>query len=84
MKLLLTLIGGLFVMTQGALAPQDPQTDIYQLGGGVGEPTLIYHVSPTYTAAAFDARLSGTVDLQAVVLASGSVTRVRVVHSLVS
>jgi protein TonB len=51
-------------------------------GGDVTAPTLIRSVDPRYTNEALIAKLAGTVELEAVVLANGTVGPVRVTQSL--
>jgi protein TonB len=53
-----------------------------QPGGGVTAPTLIRSVDPRYTPGALVAKITGVVELDAVVLANGTVGEVRVVKSL--
>jgi len=53
-----------------------------QVGGDVTNPTLIRSVDPVYTAPALAAKLSGTVELEVVVLTNGTVGSVRVTKSL--
>jgi protein TonB len=50
--------------------------------GRVSSPQLVRKVDPEYTSAAMHAKLQGTVVLEAVVLADGSVGDVRIVRSL--
>ena len=50
--------------------------------GRVSSPQLIRKVDPEYTSAAMHAKLQGTVVLEAVVLADGTVGDVRIVRSL--
>jgi len=54
----------------------------YRPGPGVTSPRSVASVSPTYTDAAREARLQGTVTLEAVVRPDGTVADVRVVRSL--
>lgn len=51
-------------------------------GNGVSWPRLVREVKPNYTAEAMRAHIEGLVELEIVVLADGSVGRVRVVRSL--
>jgi periplasmic protein TonB len=53
-----------------------------QPGGGVSWPRLVREVKPNYTADAMRAKVQGMVGLEIVVLADGSVGRVRVTRSL--
>jgi TonB family protein len=58
--------------------------DEYGSGGGATSPILIREVKPAYSVDAMRAKLQGTVELEVVVLADGSVdpNRIRVVRSL--
>jgi protein TonB len=51
-------------------------------GGDVLAPTLIRSVDPKFTPEAMQARIQGTVELEAVVQANGTVGMVRVTRSL--
>ncbi|HET7217219.1 MAG TPA: energy transducer TonB, partial [Vicinamibacterales bacterium] len=51
-------------------------------GNGVSWPRLLQEVKPNYTADAMRARVEGIVELEIVVLADGTVGRVRVTRSL--
>ncbi len=66
-----------------AVPPEDgrpaPRKQDYYRGGGI---TAVRIVQPTYTAAAIQAGLEGTVEIEAVVLTDGTVGDVRVVKSL--
>ena len=55
---------------------------VYRAGDGVTLPVPVKQVKPGYTSSAQDARIQGTVRLEAVVQASGSVGDVTVVDSL--
>jgi protein TonB len=59
---------------------QDAQ--VYRPGNGVTPPTLVKDVKPAYTHAAMQARIEGTVLLEAVVEADGTVGSVSVTRSL--
>ena len=59
-------------------APQTP----YKPGPGIVNPVVVRSVQPKYTREAMNARLSGSVELEAVVLADGTVGEVKVVKSL--
>jgi protein TonB len=52
------------------------------LGAGITPPVPVYQAKPRYTAAAMQAKLSGEVLLEIVVLGDGSVGAVRVLRSL--
>jgi protein TonB len=56
--------------------------DEYQIGDNVTTPEVIYEKRPTYTPDALLARLQGVVEIEAVVLADGSVARPRIIRSL--
>jgi protein TonB len=51
-------------------------------GNGVSSPRLIVEVKPNYTAEAMRAQIEGMVELEIVVLANGSVGRIRLVRPL--
>ena len=57
---------------------------VYQIGNGVTSPTLIKEVKPNYTGDAMRAKLQGVVEMEAVVLADGSVDpgRIKITRSL--
>ncbi|MBI2827792.1 MAG: energy transducer TonB [Acidobacteria bacterium] len=55
---------------------------IYRPGSGVINPRILREVKPQYTADAMRAKVQGTVLLEAVVLADGTVGRIDVVKSL--
>jgi len=55
---------------------------VYRPGSGVINPRILREVKPQYTADAMRAKVQGTVLLECVVLADGSVGRVDVVKSL--
>jgi protein TonB len=57
-------------------------TGEYREGNGVTSPTLIKEMKPNYTGAAMQARIQGTVTMEAVVMPDGSVGRVRIMRSL--
>jgi protein TonB len=54
----------------------------FQPGNGITSPTLIRDVRPNYTSEAMRAKITGTVELDVVVLENGSVGDVRVARSL--
>jgi protein TonB len=56
--------------------------DVYGPGDGVTVPVLIYERPPTYTPAAMQKRIQGTVELEAIVMADGTIAKPRVVRSL--
>jgi protein TonB len=57
---------------------------VYQIGNGVTSPTLIKEVKPNYTGDAMRAKLQGVVEMEAVVLADGTVdpNRIKITRSL--
>jgi protein TonB len=55
---------------------------VYRLGSGVETPRVIREVRPKYTADAMRAKVQGVVELEAVVLADGSVGNVEITRSL--
>ena len=56
----------------------------YQIGNGVSPPVLIREVKPNYTGDAMRAKLQGVVEMEAVVLADGTVdpNRIKITRSL--
>ena len=54
----------------------------YQPGSGIVNPSLLRKVEPKYTSEAMRAKIQGEVELEAVVLANGTVGDIRVVRSL--
>lgn len=56
----------------------------FESGPGVTDPQLIFEVKPTYTVSAMQAKLQGTVLMEATVLADGTVdpNSIRIVRSL--
>ncbi len=55
---------------------------VFQIGGGVTAPTLLFKVEPEYSEEARKAKYQGTVTLYVEVDPSGRATNIRVVHSL--
>jgi TonB family protein len=57
---------------------------VYNIGNGVSSPTLIHEVKPNYTGDAMRAKLQGVVEMEAVVLADGTVdpNRIKITRSL--
>ncbi len=57
---------------------------VYQIGNGVTTPVLIKEVKPNYTGDAMRAKLQGIVEMEAVVLADGTVdpNRIKITRSL--
>ena len=56
--------------------------DVYGPGDGVTIPELLYERRPAYTSDAMQKRIQGTVELEAIVMADGSVAKPRVIRSL--
>ena len=56
----------------------------YEIGNGVSSPVLIREVKPNYTGDAMRAKLQGVVEMDAVVLADGSIdpNRIKITRSL--
>jgi protein TonB len=54
----------------------------YQPGNGIVNPELLRKIEPKYTSEAMRAKIQGEVELEAVVLANGTVGDIRVVRSL--
>jgi protein TonB len=75
----LTLALILAVTTLGA---QGSPQQVYPPGNGVTLPSVVKQVRPEYTQAARDAQIQGTVLLECVVLADGTVGDVSVTRSL--
>ena len=55
---------------------------VYRPGAGIVNPTILREVKPQYTSEALRAKVTGTVYLEVVVLADGTVGDVRVTRSL--
>jgi len=60
--------------------------DVYPPGNGVSNPVLVREVKPNYTADALRAKIQGTVEMEAVVQADGTIDprSIRIVRSLAS
>jgi TonB family protein len=58
--------------------------DIYRVGNGVSDPVLVREVKPNYTSDALRAKIQGTVEMDAVVRADGTIDprSIRIVRSL--
>ena len=56
--------------------------DVYRPGGSVAAPRLVSQKRPSYTAAALQRRIQGSVVLEMVVTADGLPSRIRIVRSL--
>jgi TonB family protein len=70
------------VATVTAMTAQESAPQVYAPGNGVTLPTVVKEVRPEYTQAAKDARIQGTVLLECVVLANGTIGDVTVSRSL--
>ena len=68
------------ILAAATLVPQEPA--VYQPGNGVTLPRVTRDVRPVYTNEAREQRIEGTVLLDVVVLADGSVGDVKVTRSL--
>jgi TonB family protein len=55
---------------------------VYRVGGGVSAPAVIKEVRPKYTGDALKNKIQGTVVVEAVVMADGCPSQIRVVRSL--
>src|SRR5262245_38491915 len=71
------LTGHLFAQSQGTFGQ-----GAFRPGDGISPPKLIRQVEPKYTNEARQAKISGDVELEAVVNADGQVGDIRVVRSL--
>jgi TonB family protein len=56
--------------------------EVYKPGNGVTSPVIVREVKPTYTKAAMDRKVQGTVEVTAVILADGTVGDVTMKRSL--
>jgi|SRR5579872_1143639 len=58
--------------------------DVYRAGNDVSDPVLVREVKPNYTADALRAKLQGTVEMEAIVLADGTIDprTIRIIRSL--
>ena len=79
-RLLTTALMAIATLT--AIAAQEPAAPVYAPGNGVSLPVVVTQVPPQYTQEAKDARIEGTVLLECVVLADGTVGDVSVARSL--
>ena len=66
------------VHSQGAAATQK----VYEPGQGVTNPSVIYEEKPEYTQAAMQAKITGVVEVEAIILPTGAVGDVRIHKSL--
>jgi len=72
----------LSVLLAGPALAQTGEVYKVGVGDGVKAPVVIHEVKPNYVAAAMDRKVQGTVELNAVVLADGSVGDVTIKRSL--
>ncbi|HEX5217690.1 MAG TPA: energy transducer TonB [Vicinamibacterales bacterium] len=72
------LLGAMLV----SLVPQQPAPVPVRPGNGITDPKLVRSVQPKYTLEAIKAKISGTVELEAVVLTDGTVGDVTITKSL--
>jgi protein TonB len=70
------------LVTLTTLGAQDSAPQVYPPGNGVTLPSVVKEVRPEYTQAAKAAQIQGTVLLQSVVLADGTIGDVSVTRSL--
>jgi TonB family protein len=70
------------LVTLTTLGAQDSASQVYPPGNGVTLPSVVKEVRPEYTQAAKAAQIQGTVLLQSVVLADGTIGDVSVTRSL--
>ena len=73
---------GLTIAAAIATVAAQDKPQVYAPGNGVSLPMVVKEVRPAYTQAAKDARIEGTVVLECVVLADGTVGDVTVARSL--
>ena len=64
------------------LGPPPVPTDPIRVGGDIVPPTRISYAPPVYPPIAVQAKVDGTVELEAVIDAAGAVTDVRVLRSI--
>ena len=80
MRSILTVAVLSVVLAGAALAQQG---EVYKIGGDVKSPVLVKDVKPNYTAGAMRRKVQGVVEMQAIVLADGTVADdVKVTRSL--
>jgi TonB family protein len=72
----------LILTTAFSLTATPRQDNVYAVGDGVSPPVAVKNVTPAYTPEAREARVQGTVLLQAVVTTEGNVTDIKVLQSL--
>jgi protein TonB len=69
-------------MSARAVAQTNADDEVYTIGNGITSPVPTKKVSPSYTQAARDAKIEGTVLLRAVVRRDGTVDNIAVERSL--
>jgi protein TonB len=70
------------LVTAGAGGAVQGVAQVYKAGDGVSLPSVVREVKPEYTPEAKNAHIEGTVLLECVVLADGTVGNVDVIRSL--
>jgi TonB family protein len=78
----LALILAFLVVSVSSAALQQQDETVYPVGNGVTEPIPLKNVQPSYTQEARDARVQGTIQLEAVIGSDGSISKVQVLKSL--
>src|SRR4030095_8756060 len=78
----LALILAFLVVSVSSAALQQQGATVYPVGNGVTEPIPVKNVQPSYTQEARDARVQGTIQLEAVIGSDGSISKVQVLKSL--
>ena len=68
--------------TSAAPGPEDFESRVYNVGGGVTSPRLIRKVEPRYTEKALDAKLEGSVMLSMEVWEDGKAHNIRVLRGI--
>lgn len=85
MKTIVSALSVLILLATG-LAAQSPdlakKEPVYKPGPGITAPVVVKETRPAYTRAAMEAKIQGTVLLQCVVTAKGSVRHVKVLRSV--
>lgn len=77
-----TAISGLPAPPALAPPPPPPPTRLLRVGGDIRAPRKLHHVAPIYPTIASQARVAGTVILEATISPSGEVADVRVLRSV--
>lgn len=79
---LLAAAGVMVPATADHTPPRDTQNQVYEIGGDVSVPRVIYKIQPEYTEEARHAKISGSVLLSIIVDASGNPGDIQVVRGL--